>query len=121
MKLPLIAPIDSRDGTSNKDARQYNTLVETDAGAKSVKNDSGVRVVKSGSGFKIIKDDDGVTLVGVRPGLTAISTATGNGSGAVSFNGVLITVFGTNVAYGETPTTIAAVAAETYDFAQSPL
>ena len=94
MKLPLIAPIDSRDGTSNKDARQYNTLVETDAGVK---------------------------LTGIRPGLTAISTATGNGSGAVSFNGVLITVFGTNVAYGETPTTIAAVAAGIYDFAQSPL
>ena len=94
MKLPLVAPIDSRDGTSNKDARQYNTLVEDDAGVK---------------------------LTGVRPGLTAISTATGNGSGAVAFNGVLITVFGTNVAFGETPTTIAAVAAGTYDFAESPL
>lgn len=94
MRLPLAFEIDSRDGTSNRDERMTNCLSE---------------------------DDEGVTLAVVRPGLATIATATGAGGGAVNFNDVLITVFGTTLGSGSTPSTIATVVAGSYDFAQSPL
>lgn len=94
MRLPLVFDIDSRDGVSSKDERLTNVLSET---------------------------DEGVALAVVRPGLATIATASGAGGGEVNFNGVLITVFGTTLGFGETPTTIGTVVAGDYDFAQSPL
>ena len=94
MRLPLVSEIDSRDGTSNRDERMTNMLSET---------------------------DEGVTLAVVRPGLATIATATGAGGGEVNFNDVLITVYGTTLGFGPTPSTIGTVAAGMYDFCQSPL
>lgn len=94
MRIPLAAELDSRDGTSNKDERLTNVLSE---------------------------NDEGTTLAIVRPGLATIATASGAGGGEVSFNGVLITVFGTALGFGATPVSISTVAAGNYDFAQSPL
>ena len=93
MRVPLIIGLDSRDGLVNKDARQTNTLGE---------------------------EDTGVTFATIRPGLQTIATASGIGSGLVSYSKVLVSVFGTTVGYGETPTTIGTVATGDYDFAQSP-
>ena len=94
MRLPLVNEIDSRDGTSDKDERLTNVLSET---------------------------DEGVTLACVRPGLATIATASGAGGGETVFNEVLITVFGTTLGHGTTPSTIATVVAGSYDFAASPL
>lgn len=94
MRLPLVSDIDSRDGSSAKDERMTNVLSET---------------------------DEGVTLACVRPGLAAIASASGAGGGEAAFNGVLITIFGTTLGFGETPSTIGTVVAGNYDFAQSPL
>lgn len=94
MRLSLVADIDSRDGTSNRDERLTNVLSET---------------------------DEDVTLAVVRPGLAAIATSSGAGGGAVNFNDVLITVYGTTLGSGSTPSTIATVVAGSYDFCQSPL
>lgn len=94
MKLPLVSEIESRDGTSDKGERMTNVLSET---------------------------DEGVTLAVVRPGLATIATASGAGGGEVNFNDVLITVFGTTLGFGPTPSTIGAVVAGSYDFCQSPL
>lgn len=94
MKLQLVTEIDSRDGTSNKDERFTNVLAEP---------------------------DEGVSLAVVRPGLAAVSTASGAGGGLVNFNDVLISVFGTTLGSGTTPTTVSTVAAGSYDFCQSPL
>ena len=93
MRLPLVISLDSRDGSANKDARQTNVLAE---------------------------DDEGGALACVRPGLQTLSTATGVGSGLTCFGGVAISVFGTTLGYGETPTTVATVATGDYDFCQSP-
>ena len=94
MRLPLVPDIDSRDGSSDKDERLTNVLSES---------------------------DEGVTLACVRPGLATIATASGAGGGETVFNEVLITVFGTTLGFGTTPTTIGTVAAGSYDFCQSPL
>lgn len=94
MKLPLVSEIESRDGTSDKGERMTNVLYET---------------------------DEGVTLAVVRPGLATIVTASGAGGGEVNFNDILITVFGTTLGFGPTPSTIGTVAAGMYDFCQSPL
>jgi len=94
MRLPLTSDIDSRDGVSAKDERLTNMLGE---------------------------DDEGIQLTVLRPGLATIATASGAGGGEINFNGVLITVFGTTLGFGETPTTIGTVVAGNYDFAQSPL
>lgn len=94
MRLPLVSDIDSRDGGSNKDERLTNVLSEM---------------------------DEGVVLACVRPGLATIATASGAGGGAVNYNDVLITVFGTTLGYGSTPTAISTVVAGDYDFTQSPL
>lgn len=94
MRLSLAPDADSRDGSSNKDERMTNVLSE---------------------------NDEGVTLACVRPGLATIATATGAGGGEANFNGTLISVFGTTLGFGETPSTIGTVVAGSYDFAASPL
>ena len=94
MRLPLPPVIDSRDGTTAKDALVRNLLKET---------------------------DEGTELLCLRPGLAAISGNTGNGSGLVDFDGVLISVFGTVLGYGATPASAGAVVAGTYDFSQGTL
>ena len=94
MRIPLVTEIDSRDGVSNKDERFTNVLAET---------------------------DEGVSLACVRPGLAAVATATGAGGGLVNFNDVLVSVFGTVLGSGTTPTTVSTVVAGSYDFTQSPL
>jgi len=94
MRLPLIAELDSRDGTSNKDARFTNVLKET---------------------------EDTGEVAAVRPALVSLATATGNGNGSTVLDGVLVTVFGTALGTGTTPTTISAVIDGKYDFCASPL
>ena len=94
MRLPLIFEIDSRDGVSAKDERLTNMLGE---------------------------DDEGIQLTVLRPGLANIATASGAGGGAVNFNDVLITVYGTTLGFGTTPSTIGTVSAGMYDFCASPL
>ena len=94
MRLNLASEIDSRDGASNKDERLTNVLGE---------------------------DNNGHQMATVRPGLATIATASGAGGGAVNFNDVLITVFGTTLGSGATPSTISTVVAGSYDFCQSPL
>lgn len=94
MRLPLPPVIDSRDGTTAKDALVSNLLKET---------------------------DEGTELLCLRPGLATISSNTGNGSGLVDFDGVLISVFGTAAGFGATPSSIGTVTAGLYDFAQGAL
>lgn len=94
MRLPLASEIDSRDGTSNKDERLTNVLGE---------------------------DNNGVQMATLRPGLATIASASGAGGGAVNFQDVLITVYGTTLGFSPTPSTIGTVAAGMYDFAASPL
>ncbi len=94
MRLPIASDIDSRDGASAKDVRLTNMLGE---------------------------DNNGQQMATLRPGLATIATASGAGGGAVNFNDVLITVFGTTLGSGSTPSTIATVVAGSYDFCQSPL
>ena len=94
MRLPLVPEIDSRDGTSNKDERLTNVLSET---------------------------DEGVTLATVRPGLAAVVTASGAGGNLTTFNGALVSVFGTTVGVGEGPTLVGTVVAGQYDFCASPI
>lgn len=94
MRLPLVIELDSRDGSANKDGRLTNVIAE---------------------------QDEGGTLAVVRPGISTIATASGAGSGIACFGGELVSVFGTVLGYGEAPTTIGAVVAGDYDFAQSPL
>jgi len=94
MRLPIASDIDSRDGVSAKDERLTNMLGE---------------------------DNNGQQMATLRPGLATIATASGAGGGAVNFNDVLITVYGTTLGSGSTPSTIATVVAGSYDFAVSPL
>lgn len=94
MRLPIASDIDSRDGASAKDERLTNMLGE---------------------------DNNGQQMATLRPGLATIATASGAGGGAVNFNDVLITVYGTTLGSGSTPSTIATVVAGSYDFCQSPL
>lgn len=94
MRLPLTFEIDSRDGTSNRDERLTNVLSET---------------------------DEGTELAVLRPGLAAVVTASGAGGNLTTFNGTLVSVFGTTVGTGEGPTTAGTVVAGQYDFCASPL
>ena len=94
MRLPIASDIDSRDGASAKDERLTNMLGE---------------------------DNNGQQMATLRPGLATIATASGAGGGAVNFNDVLITVFGTTLGSGSTPSTNGTVVAGSYDFCQSPL
>jgi hypothetical protein len=94
MRLPIASDIDSRDGASAKDERLTNMLGE---------------------------DNNGQQMATLRPGLATIATASGAGGGAVNFNDVLISVYGTTLGFGPTPSTIGTVVAGSYDFCQSPL
>ena len=94
MRLYLTPEVDSRDGSSNKDERLTNVLIE---------------------------NDQGTQLAVVRPGLSSVATSSGNGNGVVNFNGILISVFGTTLGSGTGPTTVSTVTNGIYDFAQSPL
>lgn len=94
MRLTLVSDVDSRDGAANKDERLTNTLLEK---------------------------DEGVDYAVIRPALETVSTASGNGNGMVDFFGVLISVFGSTLGHGTTPSTIGTVGSGVTDFAQSPL
>lgn len=94
MRLNLASDIDSRDGASAKDERLTNMLGE---------------------------DNNGQQMAALRPGLSTAATASGAGGGAVNFNDVLISVYGTTLGFGPTPSTIGTVVAGSYDFCQSPL
>ena len=94
MRIPLVTELDSRDGTSAKDERLTNVLAE---------------------------QDEGTNLAVVRPGLATIATASGAGGGMVNFNDVLVSVFGTTLGQGATPSSVSTVIAGSYDFAQSPI
>ena len=94
MRLQIVNDIDSRDGTSNKDERFTNVIADMDTG---------------------------VALAALRPGLAPIATASGNGNGLVNFNDVLVSVYGTTLGSGSTPSSVSTVESGSYDFAQSPL
>ena len=73
MRLPLVAPLESRDGVSNKDARFTNMLAE--------ENELGqMQVVK-------------------RPGLVPVATPTGAAQGLCEFDGDLITIFNASLGF----------------------
>ena len=90
MRLPLIPNVESRDGTSNKDARMTNALKET---------------------------DNGVDYACVRPALLLVADTSGNGNG-MFFLDTLITMFGTHARYSESLTDIDTVVDGRYDFAK---
>ena len=94
MRLPIASDIDSRDGASAKDERLTNMLGE---------------------------DNNGQQMATLRPGLATIAIASGAGGGVTNFDSVLISVFGTTLGSGTTPTTVSTVVAGSYDFAQSPI
>lgn len=94
MKLPLISDADSRDGTSDKDARLTNVLAES---------------------------DEGTNYATVRPALEAVTSNSGNGNGLVNFEGQLLSVFGSTLGFGSTPSTIGTVGITMHDFAGGPL
>jgi probable HAF family extracellular repeat protein len=74
MRLPLVAPLESRDGSSNKDSRMTNALAES---------------------------EEGGTVACVRPGLTRVAQSTGNGNGLVAFNDQLIAITGSSIGWLE--------------------
>ena len=88
MRLPLIPSVESRDGTSNKDARMSNALKES---------------------------ENGVDFACVRPSLQLVADTTGDGNGMIYFD-TLISVFGGNVVYSESLTLIDTVVDSRYDF-----
>lgn len=92
MRIPLITDTDSRDGSSNKDERLTNVLVEIDA----------------------------EKLACLRPGLNSISANSGDGNGLECFDGTLISVFGTTLGHGNTPASISTVVNDIYDFVKMP-
>lgn len=72
MRLPIQAPLTTRDGEENKDSRLTNMLVE---------------------------QSEVGTMVGVRPGLYQTATAVGNGHGLVAFNDEVISVYGAGLGF----------------------
>ena len=74
MKLPLVTPLKSRNGTSNKDGRLTNVLAD--------------------------QRPNGELVAQVRPGLVSATGGSGNGNGLVDFNGELISVYGASVSAG---------------------
>ena len=91
MRLPLVPPIDSRDGTDEKDCLCKNLLIEA---------------------------EDGIQLATLRPGQTLNTSFTAAaGNNIVEFNGSLVTSFGTKL-YVE-GVEIATISAGMKDFAQS--
>lgn len=78
MRLPLIAPLESRDGVSNRDARFTNMLAET--------NDAGVMIAVK------------------RPGLVNVASPTGTAQGLCEFDGELISIY--NATLGKSTATV---------------
>lgn len=70
MRLPVVPSISTKDGVSNKNARLTNCLKESK---------------KSGD------------MAVIRPGLVLDAVASGVGNGLVSFNGELVSVYGTTL------------------------
>lgn len=93
MRLPLVPPIDSRDGTDEKDCLCKNLLIEV---------------------------DDGIQLATLRPGLTLNTSFTaGAGNNIVEVNGVLIEAFGSKLYVGGVE--IATIGSGMKDFAQAAI
>lgn len=101
MRLPFTIDIESRDGSSSKDARMKNMLIESDGADK---------------------------IASVRPGITqtAITTSTAVGQGVNCFNGTFCAIYGAKLykpVIGTMGTGVAITSASTtaaFDFAQSP-
>lgn len=70
MRLPLALELDSRDGTSNKDSRLTNALVER---------------------------DEGIVFATVRPGLSTLATRSGTGNGLMQFNAMIVSIYGDTI------------------------
>ena len=94
MRLPLVPPIESRDGTVDKDCLCKNLLIE--------------------------QDDDAI-LATLRPGLLSVGVTTGDGGGVVEFNNRLISVFGDTLFLGTNFVELGTVADGVFDFTQSTL
>ena len=92
VRIPFITDTDSRDGSSNKDERLTNVLVEIDS----------------------------EKMACLRPGLNTISANSGDGNGLECFDGTLISVFGTTLGHGNTPASISTVVDDIYDFVKMP-
>jgi hypothetical protein len=94
MRLPVPAPIESRDGTVEKDGLCKNLLIE---------------------------QDDEVLLSALRPGLSAAMASSGSGNGITEFNGVLISSFGTSLSLGIPEVSLGTIDADFHDFVQSTI
>jgi hypothetical protein len=92
VRLPLVSPIESRDGTGDQDGACFNLLVE--------------------------QDEQGV-FMGIRPALSRTSGNSGNGKGIVEFNGALVSVFGTTLGRGDAPSSLGTITGDFFDFVQS--
>ncbi len=90
MRLPLVPPIGSRDGTVEKDCLTKNALVE--------------------------QDEQGVFAT-VRPCLVQSKDITGNGNGISNFGESLINIYGTSL-YVDT-VSVGTVTDTIHEFAQS--
>lgn len=95
MRMPLVIPLSSKDGISNKNARMTNTLV--------------------------VKNPTGAMFAELRPALERLADTTGNGNGVTEFNGVIISVFGDALTAGDSFAPIGTLDDHFYDFAQSTL
>lgn len=75
MRLPVVPPLSTKDGTSNKNARLTNCLKESKK-----------------TGDKAV----------IRPGLVLDAQASGVGNGLVAFNGELVSVYGATLGLNTT-------------------
>lgn len=94
MRLPLVPPIETRDGTSEKDGLCKNILMDQD------------------------EQGDFATL---RPGLVGVSAITGAGKGLVTYNDQLLSVYGSTLTFSASLSSVMSVTGSFFDFAQSPL
>ena len=70
MRLPLVAELESRDGSANKDERLTNVLAE---------------------------QDEGVVLAVLRPGCSTLATYSGAGNGMVAFASQNVSIYGDTI------------------------
>lgn len=82
MRIPVVASVSTKDGTSNKNARLTNCLKESK---------------KSGD------------MAVIRPGLVLDAVASGVGNGLVSFNGELVSVYGATLGIGVTEGAVSSI------------
>ncbi len=90
-RLPIAPPVESRDGTVEKDGLCKNLLVE---------------------------QDETAVYAALRPALSLLDTLSGDGNGIAEFNGTLVSVFGATLTIGATTSTLED---RFFDFAQSTL